>query len=159
MAQARYLAVRRMAFEHNVNGCHECWPLAIVEKGTTASICARCHVFQTCAVDLGVFDGRLCRRRPGDRVELKWCSFYCPMTAECRPVYVQARSHSYARGGTRFETHQIEHSLPSAIAPEWPRASRVASTRNSNSKWGGSSSYFLDRDLFSSIAGSRQHVS
>ena len=99
MAQARYLAVRRMAIEHNVNGCHECLPLAIVEKGTTASICARCHVCETCSVDLEVFDGRLCRRRPGDRVELKWCSFYCPMTAECRPVYVQARSHSCARGG------------------------------------------------------------
>ena len=94
--------------------------------GKTASICAHFHVCHTCAVDLEVFGGRLCRKRHGDRVELIWCSFDCPVTVECRPVFVQARSHSCARGGKRSEMHQTDHSLPSAIAPEWPRASRVS---------------------------------
>ena len=99
----------------------------------TASICCRCHVCQTCAVDLEEFDGRLFRRQPGDRAELIWCSFYCPMTTKCRPVYVQARSHSCARAVSVLKHIKIEHSL-TTVAPEWPRASRVASTRNSNSK-------------------------
>ena len=94
-----------------------------------------------------------------DRVELIWRSFDCPVTVECRPVFVQARSHSCARGGKRSEIHQTDHYLPSAVAPEWPRASRVASTQSLNLKWGGSLSSFLDRDLFSLIAGPRQHVS
>ena len=38
-------------------------------------LCEHFHVCHTCAVDLEVFDGRLCRKRHGDRVELIWCSF------------------------------------------------------------------------------------
>ena len=58
-----------------------------------------------------------------------WCSFDCPVTVECRPVFVQAQSRSCARGGKRSEIHQTDHYRPSAVAPEWPRASRVDLTR------------------------------
>ena len=62
----------------------------------TASICAHFHVYHTCAVDLEVSDGRLCRKRRGDRVELIWCSFDCPVTVECDFVVL----YSYKRGLT-----------------------------------------------------------